>query len=71
MRIDGIRVFGYLGRHAIIRENFLEGYNIGVHFELRGAAPSTPMWLINDNIAQGSNPVVSAPNAANKTNNWG
>lgn len=71
MQIDGIRVFGYLGRHAIIRENFLEGYNIGVHFELRGTSPSTPMWMINDNIAQGSNPVVSAPNAANKTNNWG
>ena len=71
MQIDGIRVFGRLGRSIMIRENHLTGFNVGIHFELRGASPATPMWLINDNLAEGSNPPVSAPNAANKANNWG
>ena len=71
MQIDGIRVFGRLGRLLTIRENHLDGFNIGVNFVLRGAPPPKPMWLINDNLAEGSNPPVSAPNTANKANNWG
>lgn len=71
MQIDGIRVFGRLGRSLIIRENHLVGFNTGIHFELRGVTPPTPMWLINDNLAEGSSLVVNAPNAANKANNWG
>jgi hypothetical protein len=71
MQIDGIRVFGRLGRSLMIRENHLTGFNIGIRFELRGATPPTPMWLINDNLAEGSNPPVSAPNVASKANNWG
>ena len=71
MQIDGIRVFGRLGRSAIIRENHLDGFNIGINFVLRGSVPPTPMWAINDNLAEGSNPAVSAPNVANKTNNFG
>lgn len=71
MQIDGIRVFGRLGRSIVIRENHLVGFNIGIRFELRGASPPTPMWLINDNLAEGSSLPVSAPNVANKTNNWG
>jgi hypothetical protein len=70
MQVDGIRVFGRLGRMAIIRENHLTGFNIGVRFELRGALPLTPMWMINDNLAEGSNPAVRAPDAANKSNNF-
>ncbi len=66
MQIDGVRIFGRVGRSIIIRENHLQGFNTGVHFELRGAAPKTPMWLINDNLAENSSLVVSAPNGANK-----
>ena len=71
VQIDGIRVFGRLGRSAIIRENHLDGFNVGINFVLRGTAPATPMWAINDNLAEGSNPAVSAPNVANKSNNFG
>jgi hypothetical protein len=71
VQIDGIRVFGRLGRSALIRENHLDGFNIGINFVLRGTPPATPMWAINDNLAEGSNPVVSAPNVANKSNNFG
>jgi hypothetical protein len=71
IQVDGIRVFGRLGRSLIIRENHLLGFNTGIRFELRGATPPTPMWLINDNLAEGSSLVVSAPNVANKTSNWG
>jgi uncharacterized protein DUF6519 len=71
MTIDGIRVFGRLGRVVMIRENHLDGFNVGVNFVLRGATPPTPMWLINDNLTEGANPPVSAPNVANKANNWG
>jgi hypothetical protein len=69
--VDGIRVFGRLGRMAIIRENHLTGFDVGIRFELRGQPPTAPMWMINDNLAVGSNLVVSAPNSANKTNNFG
>jgi Family of unknown function (DUF6519) len=71
VQIDGIRVFGRLGRSVFIRENHLDGFNIGVNFVLRGTAPATPMWAINDNLAEGSSPAVSAPNVANKSNNFG
>jgi hypothetical protein len=70
-QIDGIRVFGRMGRSIMIRENHLVGFNTGIHFELRGATPPTPMWMVNDNLAEGSSLPVSAPNVANKTNNWG
>jgi hypothetical protein len=71
MQTDGIRVFGRMGRSIMIRENHLSGFNIGVRFVLRGVTPNAPMWLINDNLAEGSAVPVSAPNVANKTNNWG
>jgi hypothetical protein len=70
IQIDGIRVFGQLGRSVIIRENHLSDFNTGIRLERRGAAPVTPMWLINDNLAEGSTVVVNAPNTANKANNW-
>jgi hypothetical protein len=70
-QVDGIRVFGRIGRSVILRENHLIGFNTGIHFELRGATPPTPMWFVNENLAEGSNPPVSAPNVANKANNWG
>jgi hypothetical protein len=72
MKIDGIRVFGHLGRSAFIRENHLDGFNVGVNFMLSiHAATTTPMWMINDNLAEGSEVPVSAPNSANKANNFG
>ena len=71
MQIDGIRVFGRIGRMAAIRENHLSDFNIGIHFELRGPVAPNPMWMINDNLTEGASQPVVAPNVANKSNNFG
>jgi len=72
LEIDGIRVFGRLGRSVIVRENHLDGFNVGVNVVPRGSAPSgKPMWLINDNLAEGSNPPVTGPDSLGKASNWG
>ena len=69
IQIDGVRVFGRMGRSIMIRENHLTGFNTGIHFEHRGPLPPAPMWMINDNLAEGSSVVVNAPNPSSKTNN--
>ncbi len=57
--IDGIRVFGFLGRLIVVRQNELRGCTIGVRFHaIQGRDPldATEMnmrkqWLVADNMA--------------------
>ena len=70
MGVDGIRVFGRLGRYAIVRENHLTGFTNGVWMELRGATPVKPMWRINQNLVENCTLPVKAPDAADKTDNF-
>ena len=70
MPAEGIRIFGRLQRHVIIRENHTSGFNTGVMVELRGATPNKPMWIIADNLTEGATTVVVAPAQAQKTNNF-
>src|SRR5262249_11667221 len=69
MQVDGIRVFGRIGRYLIVRENHLSSFNNGVVMAVRGPIPSKPMWRINNNLAEGATVVVNAPAAADKSDN--
>ncbi len=64
----GIRVFGHLGRTMIVRQNHIEGANVGVRFEPLGALASgiqACQWLVADNMAtQSAQPVEATPKGA-------
>ena len=62
---EGIRVFGYIGLFAVIRANHISGLSIGVNFNPLGTSiPPKPQWIVTDNIAEGAQNVLLAPNAA-------
>ncbi|HEY1345682.1 MAG TPA: DUF6519 domain-containing protein [Streptosporangiaceae bacterium] len=61
--VEAIRVFGMLGRRAILRENHFEGFTIGFIFHPLNnpATRAANLWVIADNVAAGANPVVQIP----------
>ena len=69
--IDGVRVFGHLGRMMIVRENHLVNVTIGVHVELPAGAvvPNNRRWLVSWNMAPSSTSAVSAPDSVRKIEN--
>lgn len=67
--IEGIRVYGFLGRMMMIRENYLEGCNTGATaFVLNSIAENQKQkyfqWLISDNMAPGATTAVSVNSTA-------
>lgn len=68
---EAVRVFGVLGRQVILRENHLEGFTIGFIFHpLNNPADKTVnQWMVVDNVASNTSPVVQVPTAfAGKVN---
>ena len=81
LHVEGIRVFGTLGRMAIIRQNHLanttitnvnnqpkelKGFTIGVHIRpLNPSVEETPQWLVSDNLAARSREAVRVEHNAN------
>lgn len=67
LRIEGIRVFGFVDRRVIVRGNhLLGGFNVGIRFEPRTAfvvgANTKLQWIITDNMAtQAQNLAVQVP----------
>lgn len=61
--VEGIRVFGTIGRRVLIRHNHLEkGFNVGVTFApLNEVLPKQPLWIITDNIMEATSPKVEVP----------
>jgi hypothetical protein len=69
--VEAVRVFGTLGRQAILRENHFEGFTIGFIFSpLNNPADRTiNQWMVVDNVASNTSPVVQIPHAfAGKVN---
>jgi hypothetical protein len=58
VRIDGIRVFGYLGRMMIVRQNHMVGFNVGIYVEPLGDISASQQWLVTDNMAVSAQQVV-------------
>ncbi|MBC7812249.1 MAG: hypothetical protein H7175_13925 [Burkholderiales bacterium] len=64
VRIDGIRVFGYLGRMMIVRQNHMVGFNVGIYVEPLGDISASQQWLVTDNMAVSAQQVVKVATRA-------
>jgi hypothetical protein len=69
-RIDGVRVFGILGRMMIVRQNYLVGVTTGIRVNPVHPPPvNSNQWLVADNMAPGAQSLVVAPPNVQKINN--
>ena len=73
LTVDGVRVFGYLGRMMRIRDNHILGFNVGIRVEFRGSAGSSRFsWYVKENYIPGT-PIPFASNlpaGMNLPPNW-
>jgi hypothetical protein len=55
LHVEGIRLYGHYGPSAIVGQNHLSGFNIGVYFNFLNDLKTlgNPLWLIADNLAEG------------------
>jgi len=71
MHVDGIHVFGQLGRRVIVRQNHLRGFQTGVAFT---ATPSSPpgsrLWLVAETMAETAGTAVVASGGVLQANNF-
>ena len=69
--IEGIRVYGHLGRMAIIRENHLAGVTTGVRVTpLNAASNQRQQWLVSTNMAEQARNAVIANSRVRQENNF-
>ena len=62
--VDGVRVYGVLGRMLLVRQNYLEGFETGVRVRPLRMLPNQPnLWAVTDNMMPGSTTRVVAPGA--------
>jgi hypothetical protein len=56
LHVEGIRLYGHYGPSAIVGQNHLSGFNIGVYFNFLNDLEKlgNPLWLIADNLAEGT-----------------
>jgi len=66
LHVQGIRVYGNLGKRMIARHNHLEGFTLGIFIKpLNPAAFKSPQWFVGDNVAS-----VSAPSIVRQSHNY-
>jgi uncharacterized protein DUF6519 len=51
--VDGIRVWGILGRLMVVRQNHVVGANVGVRITPVGKDPTSMRWIVGDNMLEG------------------
>lgn len=70
--VEGVRVYGLLGRMMIVRQNFLENCTTGVFVKpLRlGDRTTRDQWLVADNMMPHASTPVDAPNSVRKRDNY-
>ncbi len=62
--IDGIRIYGHIGRRAIVRQNYIEKASIGVNFApIRSIYEESlpPQWVVAENMISGSINAILIP----------
>mgnify|MGYP000998810260 FL=1 len=62
--IDGIRIYGHMGRRAIVRQNYIEKASIGVNFApIRSIYEESlpPQWVVAENMISGSINAILIP----------
>ena len=53
--VEGVRVYGAMGRRVTVTENHSVGYDFGVRFSpLSPISKPKPMWAITHNLAEGA-----------------
>ena len=68
--IEGIRVYGHLGRLMAVRQNYLENCTTGIHAWPLAIKSHSKQWLIIDNMAPGAKQAVLAPAAIRNSDNY-
>ena len=62
--IEGIRIYGHLGRMMVVRQNHLVGTTVGIRVVpliVAGTRQRTPQWIVTDNVAPNARKAVIAP----------
>ncbi|MDR4515033.1 DUF6519 domain-containing protein [Nitrosomonas sp.] len=70
--IEGIRIFGTMGRMFIVRQNYMTNCTVGVRVQPVGLQPDANIsnqWLVADNMMPQASLAVVAPASVTKTNN--
>jgi Family of unknown function (DUF6519) len=66
LTVEGIRVFGTMGRRVIVRHNHMtQGFAVGVTFApLNLPLPLAPLWMVTENVMESSTTKVDVPGKA-------
>lgn len=67
--VDGIRVYGHLGKFMIIRQNHVVDFRTGILVKPLSIV-SSPLWLVQCNMLHNSEKQVVAPNSVKKEHNY-
>jgi len=68
--LEGIRVYGRLGRMMILRQNYMTQCNIGIRVKpLDIVRRGGVQWLVSDNMMANADLPVDAPNSVQQINN--
>lgn len=67
--VDGIRVYGHLGKFMLIRQNHIVDFRTGILVKPLSIV-STPLWLVQCNMLHNSEKQVVAPGSVKKDQNY-
>jgi hypothetical protein len=66
VHVEGLRVWGHLGKRMIVRQNHMVDFSLGVRIEpLNPNEHDQPLWLVMDNVAS-----VQAPSKVLRSRNF-
>lgn len=68
--VEGIRVYGRLGRMLMVRQNYMSNCTVGIRVvPVEASAKQQNQWLVAENMMPDANPRVSAPSSVQQVNN--
>jgi hypothetical protein len=69
VRVESIRVYGFLGRKIILKDNFSSQCDIGARITPLGMEQKSYQWLVADNLFDKAVRAVQAPDIVKQRNN--
>ncbi len=70
MHVDGIHIFGRMGRRLIVRQNHLRGFQTGVAFTPTPASlTASRLWVVAETMAESASVAVTGPASLIQANN--
>lgn len=67
--LEGVLVYGHLGRMMMVRQNYMTHCNTGVRIKPLDADKGSVQWLVSDNMMVSANSPVDAPSIVQNINN--